>query len=210
MVLELGGALNPTSLVIENPDMTQEVWETIGRMIGFVQTASRWWIADWMNIGEERFGENAAQGADDLHSRFDIARRITGLEGTTLDNMRSTARKVPADRRREELSFGHHQTVQALEPEDQGQWLQKAIDETWTRSELRDAIRGLEPGGSSGGTLDGAGGSTAPPGGDGLTVAGRIERAAQLVYRQAQLASDGSAVIPPEPWAQFTAALGEE
>lgn len=203
LALSLGATLAPTALSFDDGPVDYETWQTIGRAIGFVENATRWWVADWMNLGEQMFGEEAAQAADDLESRFDIAKRITGLEGSTLNNMRSIANRVPAENRREELPFHVHAVVMALEPEEQQVWLERAVDAHWSRSEFREAIASERRGGTS-----------APPqpveGGDGMTADQRLKQRVRLVVSQAEIAQDGSAIVPAEAWAQLVSALGEE
>ena len=58
----------------------------------------------------------------------------------TLDNWASVARKIKFSRRRENLSFTHHQEIADLEPDEQADWLQWAIDEQASVSKLRLAI----------------------------------------------------------------------
>jgi hypothetical protein len=44
--------------------------------------------------------------------------------------------------RRDELSFGHHDVIRKLLPNDQRHYLKMAIDNGWTRQRLRDEIYG--------------------------------------------------------------------
>lgn len=89
-----------------------------------------WWISEWILYGEKTYGETYAQAAD-----------ITGLSPDTLKNYVSTANRVPRERRRAELKFGHHTEVASLEPQDQTVWLDKAVVNNWTRAELRAQLR---------------------------------------------------------------------
>ena len=51
------------------------------------------------------------------------------------------SRQIETSRRREVLSWSHHKEVAALEPDEQDEFLDKAIDEGWTRNELRTHVR---------------------------------------------------------------------
>lgn len=51
------------------------------------------------------------------------------------------ASKIEKSRRRDNLSFSHHQVVTPLEPDRQDYWLSQAEKGNWTRSELRLRIR---------------------------------------------------------------------
>jgi hypothetical protein len=89
-----------------------------------------WWIAEWILFGERVHGSTYSQAAE-----------ILGLSPDTLKNYVSTAHRVPRERRREELKFGHHTEVASLEPADQTVWLDKAVTNGWTRAELRSHLR---------------------------------------------------------------------
>lgn len=206
--LEAAGAVDEVSLTLTDPEMPYTRWEDLGRFLGNLDRRSRWYIGDWMNFGEAVYGEQAAQGVDATTAdRYNEAERVTGLDHQTLINIRSICARVPRERRRKELGFWVHAEVAALVPEDQVEWLQRAIDEGWTRSQLRAAIRESKN-------------PAAPPaepepvGGDGgptpLSRAERLEAAARVVYNTAQTTSDGSKLVPAEAWAQLAEALGEE
>jgi hypothetical protein len=55
--------------------------------------------------------------------------------------MKNVARSVHFSRRRENLSFSHHQEVASLTPIEQTEWLDKAEDECLTAPQLRSQIR---------------------------------------------------------------------
>lgn len=202
--LEAAGALDEVSLVITSP-IEYERWESLGTFLGSLDRRTRWYLGDWLIYGEAEYGEEAAQAVDDPKTRYDVARRVTGLDSGTLQNIRSICEKVPRERRRAELGFWIHAEVAPLEPQEQIDWLQKAIDEGWGRTELRAAIK-AEKNPPADEPPDGGGDGS----GEHLTIAERIEQAARLVYHQGQRTDDGSAIVPAEPWAQLTAALGEE
>lgn len=205
--LEAEGKADEVSLTLTDPDMPYDTWEALGRFLGSIDRRSRWYVGDWLNFGEAIYGEAAAQGVDDTtKTRYSEAERVTGLDHGTLMNIRSVCAKVARARRRTELGFWIHAEVAPLEPEEQVQWLQKAIDEGWTRSELRDAIKTAKAP-----ALDPADPEPDPaPTGEGLSIGERIEAAARNVWQQSQSTSDGSFVVPPEPMAQLKAALGVE
>jgi len=57
----------------------------------------------------------------------------------TVDNCKRVARNVKD--RWENLSFDHHSSVSALEPEDQTKWLKYASEGAWTTAKLREELR---------------------------------------------------------------------
>lgn len=198
--LEKAGGIDAVSLTLTDLDMPYERWEDIGRFLGSLDRRTRWYIGDWLNFGEAIFGEEAAQAVEaTVADRYDLAERVTGLDHQTLVNIRNVCANIAKTRRRSELGFWIHQEVSALEADEQEQWLARAVDEGLTKSQLRALVRGTEP------TEPGEPGDP----GNGLRPDEQLREAAKRVYHQAQTADDGSAVIPPEPWASFCAALGE-
>lgn len=205
LAFDLGARLEPTGMELTNPDLTYDDWENIGRCIGFVGNAWQWWVGDWINFGDKLFGEEAAAAIDDRATRYDVARRVTGgIPVGTLTNIASICARIAKSRRRPELTIYQHEPVAALEPDDQTMWLTKAVDEQWSRDDLRAALR--EAAGDGKKTADPP---PSPPGG--ISISEQIEHAARLVWAQAQRATDhpGFYLVAGEPMAQLGAALGE-
>ncbi len=134
-VLERAGAVvTLTSLQLNDPDVSYETLEELLAFAGTVHKASSWWIGDTLNQIDARYGDKVYQAAV-----------VLDLAEQTVMNMMSVCAKVPRSRRREGLKFSHHQEVAALEPEDQSMWLQAAEDNSWTKNDLRNAIKGKLP-----------------------------------------------------------------
>src|SRR3982751_2538146 len=89
-------------------------WSQSGRRLGVIGRAAGWWIGDWLNYGNTKFGE-----------RYVRAARITGYDVQTLMNMVYVASKFAPERRRDELSWSHHAELAALDPGDQDRWLER-------------------------------------------------------------------------------------
>lgn len=206
---ELEGHLrwDATSLTVTDPDMTFENWQRLGRLLGHFRRGSDWWIGDWLNFGQEVFGEESAQAVEATRAeRFSEAERITGLAPQTLLNISSVCNRVARSRRRTELSFSTHAAVAALEPDEQKEWLSRAVQEEWTVADLRAAIHeAMHP------TDDGDGSTASGSGLDaGLTLGERLEAAARLVFHQGQPQRSGDVLVPGEAWQHLVSALGEE
>lgn len=203
---ELGAEFRTIGMDITNPDLSYDEYEEIGRILGDISTGWRWNIGDWLIVGEALFGEEAAQAIDDRASRYDLARRVTGLDQGTLQNIRSVCSRVPRENRRSELDFTHHTKVASLEPDEQAVWLQKAIDETWSTSELAAAIKDEKhPDGTP--PTEQPQWTPEPPE---VSLSELRDEALALVYRQAQPLSDGDYRLPAEVYARVGAALGEK
>lgn len=110
--------------------MTLDDWKALGAKIGMHSDATRWWLGDWLAFGRRMYG---------LQYREGIA--LTGLEYKTLRNYAMVARAFEWSRRRHELSFQHHAELCALQPDEQDRWLELAIRNRWTRTELRRRVR---------------------------------------------------------------------
>lgn len=105
-------------------------WEAIGQQLLSVNESTTWWIADWIAYGEQRFQD-----------RYRDAVQRTSLNYQTLRNYAWVARRFDLSRRRDNLSFGHHAEVAALERAEQDYWLRKAEELTWSRNQLRNEVR---------------------------------------------------------------------
>jgi N6-adenosine-specific RNA methylase IME4 len=106
-----------------------EAWERIGRKLAYVQGAVMFWIGDFVNYGERKWGERYSQALD-----------ATDYEYQTLQNAAYVSRAVDISRRRENLPFSQHAEVASLEPDEQEAWLDTAEQEALSVRELRHRI----------------------------------------------------------------------
>lgn len=204
--LEAAGVIDEVSLTLTDPDLPFGTWLGIGRALGVVDRASRWHIGDWLNFGDDLYGETASQAIESTpQERYDVLARVTGLEHQVIINIASICRRVPRSRRRPELGFWIHAEVAKLDPQEQAAWLEQTVREGWRRAELRAAVKeATNPSDDSGPEPDG------PVAEPRLSVAERIEAAARVVFQTASKDPDGDYRVPEEAWAQLRAALGEE
>jgi len=105
-------------------------WEMIGQQIFTVVDSSTWWIADWLAYGESTYQD-----------RYQEAVQKTSLKYQTLRNYAWVARRFELPRRRDNLSFGHHAEVSALDQPEQDYWLRKAEELGWSRNHTRQEVR---------------------------------------------------------------------
>jgi hypothetical protein len=80
-----------------------EQWENIGSTLHSVEGSIQWWIGDWLNYGEQRYGEKYSQALE-----------VTDASYQTLAHAKSVASKFEFCRRRQNLSWSHHQEVASL------------------------------------------------------------------------------------------------
>ncbi|HWA53240.1 MAG TPA: hypothetical protein VG816_03620 [Solirubrobacterales bacterium] len=105
-------------------------WAAVGRRIGSVGRNIQWLLGDWIAYGNRKFGE-----------RYARASKISGYDPQTLMNMVYVATRFAVSRRRENLSWSHHETLAALDPEEQDRWLDQATQHRWSVSDLRTMLR---------------------------------------------------------------------
>lgn len=112
----------------EDLDITE--WIILGRRLGSIGRGVAWWIGDWVNYGNAKFGE-----------KYSRAARITGYDVQSLMNMAYVASRFDRSRRRENLSWSHHAELAGLALEQQEVWLGKAEQKHLSVHGLRDEVR---------------------------------------------------------------------
>ncbi len=90
---------------IENfpPAMKFENWKQMGTMLFSLNQFLPWAIGDWLNFGENKWGE-----------KYSEALTNTGLGYSTLAQYAHLAKIFPYENRHENLSWTHHRTVGSL------------------------------------------------------------------------------------------------
>jgi hypothetical protein len=89
------------------PGLGFREWQECGRALGYARNTMQWVIGDWWNYGWDQYGHDRVQQADEW-----------GLAVRTCQNYASVAGAFEISRRRENLSFGHHEAVAALTPQE--------------------------------------------------------------------------------------------
>jgi hypothetical protein len=111
-------------------DLGLREWLLQGRRLGALGRGVGWWIGDWLNYGNSRYGERYARAA-----------RVTGYDRQTLMNMVYVSSRFPAARRRTALSWSHHAEIAALTVEEQEHWLDAAERERMSARSLRAELQ---------------------------------------------------------------------
>lgn len=109
---------------------TFDQWLSCGKFIRNAQGAVHFWIGDWLNFGELKYGETYSQAVKETD--YDIQ---------TLMNDKYISSRVAISRRRDNLSFSHHAEVADLDPDEQNMLLDKASLECWDRNKFRQFVR---------------------------------------------------------------------
>lgn len=109
-------------------DLTE--WSRAVHQLGVMDRCSPWWIGDCIRYGNAKFGE-----------KYSRAAKLTGYDPQTLMNRVYVASRFEISRRRENLSWSHHDQLAALPQDQQEYWLDRAIAESLTRADLRLELR---------------------------------------------------------------------
>ena len=102
-------------------------WLEEGRQLGRVARTYQWVLADWLIQGERRWGDRATQEACGA----------LGLAEHTVLNILSVARAWPESRRREGLTFSHHEALVSLPAPEQDRLLDEAEKSALSVTALR-------------------------------------------------------------------------
>ena len=123
-----GFEFTPTGLVVKG-EPAFDVWQAVGQKLQQIEAAVQWWIGDWLNYGEQAFGEDFAQAVEE-----------TAYTDRSLANMKWVSARVDPSLRNDKLSHSHHVVVAPLPPDEQKEWLDKAEEEGMNVRQLRAAI----------------------------------------------------------------------
>jgi len=118
-----------TGLIFSN-GITFDEWQLVGRKLRDIEACVHFWIGDWLNYGEGKWGEKYSQALEG-----------TGYNYQTLRIDKYVADKVNLFVRTNKLSFDHHLRVAALPSEEQKILLVRAEEEGWTANEMRQRVK---------------------------------------------------------------------
>lgn len=120
----------PTGLIVTG-EPNFDTWEQMGQQLQYIEGAVHWWIGDWLNYGERRWGEMYSQALEE-----------TGLKYQTLANDKWVAGKIDFSVRTEKLDFRKYEIIAGLDdPEARHRWINIAAEENLTHRDLRHRIR---------------------------------------------------------------------
>lgn len=121
--------LSLTSLEIPQTT-TMDEWMKIGSALKRFYSANKWWVGDWLNFGESKYGETYAQAMEE-----------TGMQYDTLKNYKWVAHSVPNVIRNDNLSFSHHYMIARFDPKEQKALLEIADQEKMTRDQFKAFLK---------------------------------------------------------------------
>jgi len=129
--IEIGAyVLTPTGLTGGN-DATIDDWRAVGRLLARLEGSIQWLIGDWFLHAESQWGKT-----------YDDVALETGYSKTTLKDYAYVARGVELSVRTDQLTFGHHKIVAALDSDRQRELLQTAITQNLSIAQFREEVEG--------------------------------------------------------------------
>lgn len=111
-------------------ELNAQEWAALGHRLGMIGRASQWWIGDWIHYGTARWGEKYASAA-----------RITGYDVASLRNMAWVAARFDPSLRNDKLTWSHHALLAPLNRQEKEYWLNLAVENRLSVSDLRLELR---------------------------------------------------------------------
>jgi hypothetical protein len=131
MINALGVTITRNSLSISK-ELSYAEWESIGAELFKVEAAWQWWVGDWINYGENKYGQT-----------YEQALALTDKSFASLADAKSVAEKFESSRRRE-LSWSHHRAAMSLGQDEQDTILDQAEREGKPRSWVREKVKEIK------------------------------------------------------------------
>lgn len=135
-VFKINAEITQTSMTFL-ANVTVDELKNVGRQFVKMEDSKQWWIGDWWNTLERKYGE-AQQICDEV-----------GLNYSTVKSASAVSKKIEKVRRRTGLTWSHHAEVCGIKFEDdkekqtriQDKFLDKAEQEQWSRNKLREQVQ---------------------------------------------------------------------
>lgn len=123
-----------TSNSLTIPDgLRFEEWEKLGHYLNFIESSVQWWIGDWLNYGEKKYGEMYTQVLDETNYKYG-----------TLRDAKWISNKFELSFRKDNVSFTHHKEVASLEPKQREKLLNLAKKEDLSIKQLKTEVRNVK------------------------------------------------------------------
>ena len=121
--------IKKTGLLFKD-SLTFDEWGNVGKLLNQIEGATQWWIGDWLNYGNFKWGEKYKEAIEKTEFNYGYTR-----------NLKSVSNAIELSRRRDKLTWAHHQEIASFDLAEQDYWLDKAEKEGWIVKELRRQIR---------------------------------------------------------------------
>ena len=110
-------------------DLSFEEWSGIGSTLQSVEGSIQWWIGDWLNFGERRYGEMYTQAMDATERSYQALADAKWIAG-----------EFEFSCRHENLSWTHHRESASLPHEERADVLSIAENEGWSVRDVRAEV----------------------------------------------------------------------
>ena len=122
-------SITPTGIQF-NEELSFDEWDALGQKLAPIGKSIGFIIGDWINYGENRYGE-----------KYEKSIVKTGMAYQTLRDFAYVAKKVELSLRNDNLDFTHHRVVAKLKtPDEKKHWLKMAVKHKLGIRRLRKSI----------------------------------------------------------------------
>lgn len=104
-------------------------WQNIGTFLKTANQAVQWWIGDWLNYGEAKYGEKYTQALEQ-----------TDYQYHSLADFKWVSSVFEFSVRTENLSWTHHRVVSSLDKPLRDYWIRRAEREELSAHDLRRLV----------------------------------------------------------------------
>ena len=113
-----------------NENLTFEEWESIGLQLQLMHGSVGFWIGDWLNFGERKWGEKYAQAIEE-----------TGLDYGTLRDFKWVSNTLPLSCRQDNLSFTAHHEIASAPENIRQELIERATKNNLSSKEVRLLVK---------------------------------------------------------------------
>lgn len=121
--------LKPIGLQLPD-NLNYDDWMNLGNKLRLINNACLWWWGDWINFGEQKYGEKYSQALEESDYSYG-----------GLANASYIAREFEFSRRRENIPISFYQEIASLTEEEQDKLLDECEENNWKQRDLREAAR---------------------------------------------------------------------
>ena len=116
-----------------NEKLSFEEWQEVGKQLQKIHGSIQWWIGDWLNFGERKYGEMYTQAIEE-----------TGLDYSTLTTYKSVSGVFESCPRGQNLSWSAHRELASAPEGKRVELLERANEEKMTSREVKEIVRVLK------------------------------------------------------------------
>lgn len=115
-----------------DPNLSYDEWVAVGKKLVDTTQNIMWWLGDWWNYGEHKYGEMASQALE------------LGIAYQTFSNAAYVASRIEPARRLPNVSWSHHKEVAPLDPQKQDTLLNDSAVRGYTVRNLKSEIKKMK------------------------------------------------------------------